>query len=308
MYKTGLSINQNNSQVPGFTIFFDTPVEHWGQFRPCVDGKWTDDDLLPYPTVFEILRERGIPFRTIGDDAPDLAKSSIAVEAAGFDPGTDWTYYYIADIDPLSHKYGQESKETVEKMREIDELIRVKYQEFERQYGDEFDFLLFSDHGHAVVEEHISLPDTFVRGGYALDDYIHFVDSNFARFWPRTAEEREEIRNALAPLEEHGMYLTKERQRAYNVEMPDNRYGELIYYLDLPRTFEMPSFSVFGREMSYTPVSMHGYLPDHDSMDGVLVSNRPIQSSVPELVDVPPTVLSSLGEPVPEYMDGTSVV
>jgi hypothetical protein len=50
---------------------------------------------------------------------------------------------------------------------------------------------------------------------------------------------------------------------------------------------------------------MHGYLPEYPDSDGVFLSNRPIgEGTHVGLVDVLPTLLSSLDVPIPATLDG----
>jgi hypothetical protein len=86
--------------------------------------------------------------------------------------------------------------------------------------------------------------------------------------------------------------------------MPDNRYGDLVFYLDAPAIFAKTIWG-FGRKQK----SMHGYLPENPGSDGVFLSNRRlVKGTHVELVDVLPTLLNSLSLPVPSYVDGRVVV
>ena len=86
----------------------------------------------------------------------------------------------------------------------------------------------------------------------------------------------------------------------YHLEMPDHRYGDLIFYLDQPAIF---SKTIWG--FSRKQKSMHGYLPEHPGSDGIFLSQRPLaEGTHVELVDVLPTLLYSLDLPIPDYVDG----
>ena len=108
-----------------------------------------------------------------------------------------------------------------------------------------------------------------------------------------------DVERILASLDA-GFILTDEHYRRYQLEMPDNRYGDLVYYLDAPSIF---SKTIWG--FSRNQQSMHGYLPEHPDSDGVFLSQRPLKDGLHvELVDVLPTLLSSLDLPVPGYVEG----
>jgi hypothetical protein len=82
--------------------------------------------------------------------------------------------------------------------------------------------------------------------------------------------------------------------------MPDNRFGELIFYLDAPAVF---SRTIWGWSRSIN--SMHGYLPDHPDMDGFIASDMQFETSKHcQLVDIMPTIMDTLGLAVPEGLDG----
>ncbi len=139
----------------------------------------------------------------------------------------------------------------------------------------------------------------FRRHGSNLKHFIHLIESNYARFWFRNDSERATVERILASIRE-GFILTDEHLRRYRVDMPDNRYGDLIFYLDAPFLF---SKTIWG--FSRGQKSMHGYLPDYPDSDGVFLSQRPlVEGTHVELVDVLPTLLDSLGLPIPDYVDG----
>jgi predicted AlkP superfamily phosphohydrolase/phosphomutase len=47
---------------------------------------------------------------------------------------------------------------------------------------------------------------------------------------------------------------------------------------------------------------------DPSLVPGILFCNRPVESETPRLIDIGPTVLSLFGVPVPDYMDGKSLI
>ena len=73
--------------------------------------------------------------------------------------------------------------------------------------------------------------------------------------------------------------------------MPDNRYGDLIYYLDYPYMFKK---TVWGYGMRTR--SVHGFLPDYPDKDGIFVTNVPVVGEGHiELVDITPSLLELAG-------------
>lgn len=274
------------------------PIRYWRSFDVSERKFWDEPGYLaPYPTIFELLREADIPY-----ESPGLANirgdSSELVARHEFSEIKPWTYLFIGDVDKLSHLYVQESPEAIARLKALDRLVERKYREYERRQKD-FHFFVFSDHGHHRVASKVDFYDVFRRHGEDLNAYVHVLDGNFARFWFRHAGERERVERLLARLE-GGFVLTEQMLRRYHVDMPDNRYGDLIYYLDRPHVFSKTIFG-FGRSIN----SMHGYVPDHADSDGLFVSNLPVAGEqAPELVDILPSTLSLLGVPIPAHVEG----
>lgn len=305
-YKTSLSLNHvANPFVFGFTVFANLPVSYWVYFDTPMRKPWrATGALLTYPTIFEILKENNIRYEVIGDN---LAESSKVIEKHSLQDIQPWTYYYIGDIDPLSHKYGQDSLEVRKRLQLLDKIVEEKYKEFKRRF-DDFYFILFSDHGHTEVKNKIDLNSIFSENGRNLKDYIHFLDSNYARFWFRNDKERKEVEEILLKTNDKGFILTDKFLKKYYVDMPDNRYGDLIFYLDKPNIFEHGDITVLGKKITSSPVSMHGYLPDYPDSDAVLIANKKITNrSYIKLEDVAPSILYAFGLKIPNYMDGEAI-
>ena len=160
--------------------------------------------------------------------------------------------------------------------------------------------VVWSDHGHHDVRR--LNPLTFLKeGGIDLRRYFHVIDTNFIRFWVDDADERRRLTRQLDALG-IGHVLTDAELEAYRVRMPDDRYGNVVFYVDLPYALSHTIWG-FGRRLA----SGHGYLPDHAGSDAVFVSNLPARSGPLELVDVAPSLLELLGLDVDPDLDGRSV-
>jgi hypothetical protein len=84
--------------------------------------------------------------------------------------------------------------------------------------------------------------------------------------------------------------------------MPDNRYGDLIFYLDYPYMFKKNAWGY-----STNTVSIHGYLPDYPDKDGVFVSNQPAKQGYITLADIVPSLLDKIGLKTEIDFDGQPV-
>ena len=283
------------------------PLKVWPNFDLAERKYWTEDSYIDnYPTIFEILRQHGKSFRTVGLEG-DLSKSSVLVDKCRpMNPEGQWLYCFIGDIDPMSHKFGQSSPVTIAHLKKIDRILEKKYMDFEKEHSDPC-FMLFSDHGHIDVKNEISMQQIFSKYNKRLADYIHFIDANYIRFWFKNSHDEKEVRSILSDLNDLGFILTEKQLQNYRMDMPDNRYGDLIFYLDTPYIFGPSEFYVKSKKFGSRVVSMHGYLPDYAESDGVIISSRGLVRNEIKLEDITPTIISSLGIDVPAYMDGEPI-
>lgn len=298
LHKYTRMFRPENTAWFGVPLLVNLPLKYWPYFDVTEDRTWDEPGYLKeYPTAFDILRSCGVGFEVVG------MKKGVGDEfaqIAGHKPTAiqPWTYFFLGSLDGYSHKYGQNAPETIARMRELDRLAQAQYDAYRRHLSD-VDVIVFSDHGHTLVEKQVDIHSHFQRHGHKLHEFLNLVEANYARFWFRNAEEREVVERILSALD-GGFVLTAEQCRRYHVEMPDNRFGDLVFYLDAPAIF---SKTIWG--FSRTQNSMHGYLPDYPDSDGVFLSNRPlIEETHVELVDVLPTLLSSLDLPIPDHVDG----
>ncbi len=269
-------------------------ITFWGLWHTPLKY-WSYLDTTEYQqTLFDILQDNNIGFEVVYDVAEKHKFSNLK----------PWTYIFIGDIDPLTHRYGQDSIPTRKRLAEIDEILQGIYGLFEKEFGD-FYFMCFSDHGQSRVKGKVDLYALFESHGKRFDDYIRFMDSTFVRFWFRNEKEEGEVREILSELEGKGFILTEEHLRKYKISMPDNRYGDLIFYLNVPHIFDHGNLKVMGKQFSVSAVEMHGYLPDHSESDGIFISNKQVlDGSHVELVDIMPSILDALNIKLPDYVDG----
>ncbi len=292
--------NKNTSRF-GVPLLVNLPLRYWPYFNVVENRSWEEQGYLEaYPTIFDILRTSDLEFEIIGM-TKGAGDEFIQFARHEFNIIKPWTYFFLGSVDSYSHHFGQDAPETIERLRRLDLLVSEKYEKYRRTVSD-FDVIVFSDHGHIRVEQQVDIYKMFQQHGSNLNSFIHLIEANFARFWFRRDSERAVVENILASLD-NGYILTSEHFQRYHLSMPDNRYGDLVYYLDRPQIFSKTIWG-FGR----TQKSMHGYLPDYPASDGLFLTQRPVvtQERV-ELVDILPTILDSMDLPVPDYIDGHSL-
>lgn len=310
LYRITKLFYKNNTSAFGLPFLWYMPLNKWFYFDVAEKKFWTERNFLEgHPTIFEILRNACIDYEVIGLSKNALNNSVECIKNHNFKKFASWTYIFIGDIDPLSHQYGQSSPEVREKLNEIDNILLNIYMKFKNE-SDDFCFMLFSDHGHTLAYDKVNLSLVFMSNGSVLEDYIYFVDSNYARFWFRNEKERLTVTNVLSNLNDKGFILTDNILKQYKVDMPDRSYGDLIFYLDSPYTFDQGNIFVMGKERSDTGkyISFHGYLPDRLDSDGVFISNRDmIDDPYIKLEDIMPSILSLFKVNVPKDIDGTLI-
>ncbi|MCP4536936.1 MAG: hypothetical protein GY832_07295 [Chloroflexi bacterium] len=298
LHKYTRQFRPRNTAWFGVPLMVNQPLKYWPYFDVVEDRAWDEPGYLKeYPTAFDILRQHDVSFEVVGmsKGAGDEFVQIGEYELGEIHP---WTYFFLGSVDRYSHYYGQDGPETIARLRELDRLVETKFKAYSRRVPD-FDLFVWSDHGHIRLEQRVDIHAHFRRRGRNIHDFINLVEANYARFWFRNDDERAAIERILSDLE-GGFVLTDEHYRRYHLQMPDNRYGDLVFYLDKPAMFAKTIWG-FGRKQK----SMHGYLPDHPGSDGVFIGNRPlVEGTRVELVDVLPTLLGSLGLRVPDYVDG----
>jgi predicted AlkP superfamily pyrophosphatase or phosphodiesterase len=280
------------------------PVSIWHLLDTSLKRSWFQLNFLgKYPTVFDILTKRGIQYELVGTEKVKPEKSWQTMEQYDFSNIKPWTFFFIGDVDELSHHHTQHSDVVIERLGEIDSLLKEKYNLLKSKVGD-FYFVLFSDHGHVEIKNYLDLKPIFKSYGESLDDYIFFVDANFARFRFRNEDEERKVRRILSQLGDAGYILTQEDLKRFHLDMPDNRYCDLVFYADAPHHLTA-GLKLGWKELRSPFLSAHGYSPDLPDSDGIFVSNiKAREGTHVELVDIMPSILDIFGIEIPTHVDG----
>jgi hypothetical protein len=276
------------------------PWRHLPELDVSERKLWSDAGYLETArTVFDYWRDAGVSFEIVGM-AKGRAAGVGAIEAwrTPAQPA-DVTYLFAGDVDHASHAHGQSSDEVTTLLGRVDRVIRQRVKELEDRAG-EVDLVVWSDHGHHDVEK-IDPFALLEQHAISLEPYLHVFDTNFIRIWVDDANARTSLTRALDAMGV-GHVLTAAELDGYRLRMPDNRYGDLIFYLDLPYAFTRTIWG-YGRRLA----SAHGYLPEHPGSDGVFVSSRPVADQPMHLVDVAASLLALTGVSPSIDLDGRPV-
>ncbi|WP_411964465.1 alkaline phosphatase family protein [Haloferax sp. YSMS24] len=282
---------KNLKTVPyGFLYFADKKPSYWANFsfEEVSHSGRPDHCLGGYPTVFELIHSAEMEYSVDWHVSDDL--SDIEIQ----DTEEDFNYFYFGHVDPASHKHGQESDEAIEVMKQIDLILEQIYE----QTSENDTFIVLSDHGHVHIENFINLADEFERNGENLNDYMHFVDSCYARFWPKSDVEKQRVTQVLESMEK-GEIITTDLLRQFNSELNCDQ-DVILYYLSPPNVFDV---------VNPKTESMHGFdcrLPDSK---GVFVTDdESLDAEEIQLQDFLPTVLNQMNISIPPHVDGENIL
>lgn len=228
------------------------------------------------PTIFDHLRERGIPFH-LSDWRRREADNLRSLEEAIGRGQVEFAYLYLAEMDAVLHAHGTRSPRAAEKIRWYSTRIRHLVERARRQYGA-VHLHVFSDHGMAEVTGSCDLMGRIDALGLRFGiDYAAIYDSTMARFWFLAEAARERIAGALEA-EPRGQILSRDQLSACGCDFAEDKYGELFFLMD-PGVLICPSF------MGETRLAgMHGYDPEcRDSL--AMFASNVVPDPLPKRLD-----------------------
>ena len=295
----------DSTSYGGVSVMKKSALKNWKYFDTAEKKLWDEVGYLEdSKTIFDFLRDNNKTIDSVGlTDIKNEGGSIKHVEAYTVpDEPSDVTYLFIGDVDHVSHVHSQESPECVDVIKRIDREVERVYSEIKDRTGEAPELVCWSDHGHMKIDEQYDIYEHFSTRGTELDDLIHIIDANFARFWFRDDRERELVTRLLTDMPS-GFIMTDDDLEKYRTKMPDRRYGDLIYYLEHPYMFKK---TVWGYGLRTR--SIHGFLPEHTETEGVFVSNLKVaKKDHVELVDIVPSLLDLLKIDSEVDFDGQSL-
>jgi len=298
-------IFSDNRSYAGVSVMKFSSLKQWRQFAPTEQKLWDEPGYVKdYQTLFEFMRGAEVTFDVVGlVNAKHHGGALAHIEQ--YTPPADLpqlTYLFIGEADHVSHVYGQESPQADAVLKKIDAEVQRVHEQMTQRTGQPPALVCWSDHGHMMVGEQFDIYPHFAARGIDLKDVLHLIDTNFARFWFADDAQRKAVVEALADMPA-GRILSEEDYRTYHVTMPDDRYGEVVFYLDHPYMFKK---TVWGYGLRTR--SVHGYLPDHREVDGTFISDIPILPRPRvRLTDITPSLLDLLDVDADVEFDGESL-
>ena len=238
-------------------------------------------------TVFDPLRERGIPFSLSDWRRPEVENLARLEHDVG-EGRIALGWLFLASLDAVLHAQGTRGAAVVDRLRWYEERLRRILAIAHERYED-VRIHVFSDHGMTDVKDTCDVmarvDATGLRFGH---DYAAVYDSTTARFWYLRDGARERIEAAMAG-EPRGRWLDDETLHAWGVDFPGHRYGDRFWLAD-------PGVLIVPSHMGLKPIpGMHGYAPNDKDSVAFYGTNTPDAPRPSGLADLKGVVLSELG-------------
>lgn len=298
-----------NTSYPGVPCLVNLPLRYWPLFETCDDVMWDDPKWKSdIPNLFSIIKENGIKSSVVAlhkDTKPDDA----FIEEALVNYDNDqFVYYFIGYTDNIMHAHGEESSEVIAYFKKVDSFIESCYQKAIDARGDTT-VVAFSDHGHIDIEEpKVDINDYFTPEGLNVNQFVHLIEANFARFWFDNEGDEEKIMPVLRKMGEAGLgfILSQDYLDKYHLNLDKSQHGNITFYLAAPKEFTNTIWG-FGKSVK----SGHGFEPTLPKHYGIFCCNRELRRDrdFAYLTDFLPTVLAQLGIDSSRYvMRGTNLI
>lgn len=291
-----------NSSYSGVSCLVNLPLKYWPLFEPCDDVMWNDPKWKSdIPNMFTILKDKNIKHDVVALHRGTKADDAFLEECNVDYKNDDFVYYFIGYTDNIMHSYGENGKEAQQYLSKVDSFIKETYEKA-KKYHDDVTLIAYSDHGHIDLEEpYININDYFKPEGLNINHYIHLIEANYARFWFRNEQERNEVEKVIKNMSDSrlGFVLDKEYQEKYHLCVNPKEHGELIFYLAAPHEFTNTIWG-FGHSVK----SGHGFEPTLPKHYGIFCSDKPLAADrdFAYLTDVLPTVMQQLNIDRTDYV------
>lgn len=237
--------------ISGAPSIFDQLVKNKVEYRSYCYHRYSDQEILK-------------------QTARDLKESK-----CGF------FFLYLSELDAFLHDHCQDSAAVSERIAWYGRELRKLYKLAE-QVDPEVTFTVFSDHGMTPVHHHFDLVEQVESLGLRMpSDYLRVYDSTMARFWFFNDRARQKVTDCLSQIT-CGKIISEEVRKAWGVNFPDDRFGEVVFLLDPGWLLAHSDFH--GKR--WMPVGMHGYHPEDEYSDAAYLGNCPPPSQMCTIADI----------------------
>jgi hypothetical protein len=177
---------------------------------------------------------------------------------------------YDDKLDMCGHEFGPYSTNCLRYAKFLDSALHMSYQKLKKRFGNSLTFVVFSDHGQCDQTNTLNLLPELAKAGLNIgEEYLCFLDSTLALFWPKNQATKEKIVKRLGEIK-MGKVIDEPLQKQYHIEFKNRKYGDIVFALRPGATF-FPN--------SYSPQNalkgLHGYLPEDNVQKALLIADKP---------------------------------
>jgi len=276
------------------------PVRNLHFFDTALTTALHNENALPIPTLFDILRKYDISFEVVSGFRDEV----VFKKAMQFDDEAKLVFLHLVDLDTTGHNMGPCSERTYGLLHETDYRIMKMIKKYQKNL--DINIFIFSDHGMINVKRTVNILHQLNKSGLKESkDFIVFLDSTIARFWTQNEKCKRRIVEVLHRTQ-GGRILSQDDLEHYQIPN-DRKYGDIIWLAD-PGTLIIPNYY----QGMKTAKGMHGYAPGpRDLMSPIIIYGEDLPSGKIQRratpTDILPTMLDLLNVSIPENIDGHSL-
>jgi predicted AlkP superfamily pyrophosphatase or phosphodiesterase len=265
-------------RVTGYFNLYHVPPVLLPQFDLCEkEYLFAPGSLPPLETPFDVAARLGVPWQSFAWQMDEEARRGALLRALrqGSSP---FLFYYTPLLDAVMHARGTRGESARACLRDLEVFVREALAVAGRSYR-EVRLLVFGDHGMADVHGAHQILNVLRECDLRVPaECLAFVDSTMARLWYFRPGLRERVEERLSALP-YGWVVPDEECARLGVLFPDRRYGETIFLAHSGEVL-VPSFMGVS-----VPAAMHGYHPEHEDSDTILLTNfeTPAMRSILEI-------------------------
>ncbi len=226
----------------------------------------------------------------------------------------------IHSLDIVQLWYSDQPEKIRGFYRHMDEFLKKLHAQCENN-GTRL--VILSDRALEAIKSSIDVKSIISALPVKESDLSYFLEPPMARFWFRNEKTRQLVIDALGESLK-GTLITYEDMAAHNLELDDDRFGELFFVANagviiFPHDFYNPIGNIYlgltdwkQRPRLNSPLqrAVHGYLPNSEGETGiVLACDDTIETAVSHasIADVAPSLLTMLNARVPNQMKGQNI-
>jgi hypothetical protein len=232
----------------------------------------------------------------------------------------DLEFVELYSLDRMQQWHGPEHPRVGDYYRYTDEQCAALDRKC-REHG--MRLMVVSDHGHEPVVGHVDVRQALRDTGIPPAEYNFFLELTILRMWFYTDRAERAITEAIGKLP-HVTLHDHDSLREMKLDL-DESYGHRFALIEpgqifFPHDFYQPAANLWlglidakqrPRFKSAKQRHNHGYQAHHPCEEGWMMlcddASRRGGEGEAELIDLAPTVLSLMGESVPEHMRGRVV-